>query len=304
MRPSLLVLLVFEAAVISQALEDEQGSTAVFDLGHLVDDAQQFVEGAKVKDPAQSALERVEAMKNRLAKKLLNKEISKIPYSETELGEGMAVSAVKGGEKAYSSFKTLSKTIEGQKDQLRKKMLKATAKMTKAEKKELLSRKAAAELRKKLRHSVQKKKEKKAAKFKSEAARLKKELKKQRVAAAKALKLQKQKLKHFKKDTREQRRKEKKMQAQSREEDLFQVQKYKQSLQKHWYQNMKKIHKYKKIAAAAKDKIKDLTTEVKDNDTKFKEMEAGLKAQFLSKEGGILRKMGKKLKKQSKKTEG
>merc|ERR1719453_1814830 len=100
-------------------------------------------------------------MKNRLASKMLNSEISAAGYTEAELGEGMAVETLKSDKvsKAYDSFKNLGKTLQSQKTAMEKKVKKTALKMTAAEKKEMKTRKDAAELRKKLRASVPKKKD-------------------------------------------------------------------------------------------------------------------------------------------------
>merc|ERR1712178_348803 len=173
MRASMAAGFILELAFVaaSVGMEDGASTTAVFDLAALVDDADGFAKGS-MGSPAQTELERVEAMKKKLTASLLNKQIQKIPYTETELGEGMAITAVKGKKisGAYSAFKRLGKTLERQKNKMEKKMIKAKVAMTKAEKKELKTRKAAAELRKKLRKSVPKKK---AAKAGKEAKRLK-----------------------------------------------------------------------------------------------------------------------------------
>merc|ERR1711924_464969 len=131
----------------------EDGATEVFALDELVDTADQFAKRATLPS-AESALQRVEAMKKALTAKLLNKEISKLPYTEAELGEGMAVGALKAKgkiAKSYDAFKRLGKVLEGKNAALKKKMIKLQKGKTKAEKKELLARKAGAKLRKKIR---------------------------------------------------------------------------------------------------------------------------------------------------------
>merc|ERR1712072_1170779 len=153
------IFIVVEAALLGAAAGVEDGATEVFALDELVDTADQFAKRATLPS-AESALQRVEAMKKALTAKLLNKEISKLPYTETELGEGMAVGALKAKgkiAKSYDAFKRLGKVLEGKNAALKKKMIKLQKGKTKAEKKELLARKAGAKLRKKIRKMVPKK---------------------------------------------------------------------------------------------------------------------------------------------------
>merc|ERR1711981_1091447 len=156
------IFIVVEAALLGVAagVEDGVHATEVFGLDELVDSADQFAKRTKLPSAGQSALQRVEAMKKALTAKLLNKEISKLPYTETELGEGMAVGALKAKgkiAKSYDAFKRLGKGLEGKNAALKKKMIKLQKGKTKAEKKELLARKASAKLRKKIRKMVPKK---------------------------------------------------------------------------------------------------------------------------------------------------
>merc|ERR1712072_256204 len=100
-------------------------------------------------------MERVQAMKNALAKKMLNTELEKLPYSEKELGEGAAVKTMMKETdpvaKKYDNFKNLQKVIEEEKKILEAKLKVASEKKVKAEKKELEARKLAAERADKVR---------------------------------------------------------------------------------------------------------------------------------------------------------
>lgn len=307
------IFIVVEAALLGVAagVEDGVHATEVFGLDELVDSADQFAKRTKLPSAGQSALQRVEAMKKALTAKLLNKEISKLPYTETELGEGMAVGALKAKgkiAKSYDAFKRLGKVLEGKNAALKKKMIKLQKGKTKAEKKELLARKAGAKLRKKIRKMVPKKAASKTKavlkKLKGKIKKFQKKLKGKKVEMKKIKKKARKRLKKAIAKEKKKIIKGKKKLRKERAGDLGEIKKFKKRLEKQWYVNMKKVTTWKRKINAAKDKMKDLKGEVKNNDRVLKEREAGLKIAFLTKERDYMKKEHKKVKKQGKKIAG
>jgi len=302
-------ILVFHLAFLGTAATVEDGvtSTAVFNLGRLVNDAEDFAQGQHT--AGQTALARVQAMKDALAKKILNKEIKALPYTEAELGEGMAVTTLKDtASEGYDSFKALAKTIEGQKAEVEKKLLKAEAKQTAAEKKEMKSRKDSAELRTKLRTSKAKQAPKGQGelvdKLREDVTSLKESIedyKKNLASTKKRAAAQMKKMKEYFDDSLS---KNKAELDQQRQDDNEALKDYKKVLESHWYSNSSQINTYKKKYNEAENTIKDLEEEVKDNDRRHKEMEQALKADFGAKERDLVRKFENQLSKQSKATAG
>merc|ERR1712178_123413 len=92
----LVAFVVVEMALVATfpalAVQEQES----FALGDLMDKADGFAKQMAPLPSSKTPLERIEALKKSLTKKLLNTEIAKLPFTETELGEGMAVNVVKG----------------------------------------------------------------------------------------------------------------------------------------------------------------------------------------------------------------
>merc|ERR1711907_146010 len=168
MRWAVAAFPIVEAGWIASALAVENQAEEVFDLGDLIHSGDGYAKHLAPLPPSgkSTPLERIEATKRALATKMLNHEIAKLPFTEAQLGEGMAVDAIKKTSisKSFNSFKRLGKTLEAKKDEMKKRMLKAQRAKTAAQKQALKVRKRAAELRKKLRRSVPKAKASKSNK--------------------------------------------------------------------------------------------------------------------------------------------
>merc|ERR1711865_833263 len=248
-------------------------------------------------------------MKKALAKKMLNKEIDKLPFTHRELGEDMAVDSLKGKVSAkYDAFKQLGKALAEKNKVIKARMLSAQKAKVTAQKKQLLAKMAAAELRKKLRATVPKKRLSKITqKEKTEARlvqKLKKTLAKRRSGDAKIRKKMRKKIVAMKKRVSDKLRKGMKATQRQLDLGLMKIKDYKKVLHHKWHVDTSIVAKWKHKVRGDVDLVKDLKSQVKQNDRNFKEMRAGLQAKFLANERDLVREDHRKLSKQKGKTKG
>ena len=241
-------------------------------------------------------------MKNALAKKMLNAQLGKLPYTESELGEGMAVQAVqkKSVSQKYDQFKSLAKVVEIEKKELAGKVKVIQKLKVAAEKKEMKARAAAAKLRIQLRTA--KAKQAPPGMGKSDFDALKKKLaaasgkvgkEKAKVKAAK--KQEKKDVAKVKKFAEKTIEADKKKLAKEIKGDRKQMKNFEKQQEKNFALKSGTMAKEAAKVTALQNKVKHLKSEVKSDDQKVKDVKVGIKAKMRSEERDIIRKEEKKV---------
>lgn len=311
MYPRGVVALLLGVAALGTGHTAKDGGSSVFDLGSLVAEADGLSKGMSRPSATQSALKRVEAMKEALTAKMLNSEIQKLPYSEKELGEGMAVTAMKDKiSDSYAQFKDMAKSIESQKDIAEKKLMDAELAKTKAEETEMKARKDAAELREKLRTANNKLKNlpenavEVVDKLRNDVTALKDKIEDQKRAEEDTKRKAKHKLEKMQKYFDVNLQKNKQELVEQRAEDEHHIQLFQQDVQSRWYVNTSKLTTLTKQKQHLENAVQDLESQIRADDIKHNETLAGMKAEFQAEERDLVARWEKRLSKSRKKAEG
>ena len=252
-------------------------------------------------------------MKKALAKKMLNEQMGMMPFSESELGEGLAVQstlkAPKTVSEKYDNFKSLAKAIEIAKKELKEKNKKYKAKFVVLEKQALKARAEAAKMRIEVRRA--KANAAPPGMRASDFAELKKKLSAAQAKLAGAKKELKQEQKQEKKDiaaVKEEAEKEiegdKKELSKQKKIDLKKMKTFEKAAEKNFAMKKGTVAKEEKKVRDLKNKVKHLKSEIKDDKKMAKDMKIGLKAKYEAEERDVIRNEERKVAEQKRKVAG
>lgn len=296
-RRFLMLFVLFNSAIQISCFAGDLGepsTPAVIPLdGESFLDSGDLAPGGLARSPMAASSRRVHTStakvdRDSLESKLLRKELQKLPFSQHELGEGVATREQMKKADGLSMFMKMADKIQKGKKRVEADLSKTAAEKTKMEQKELEARTQVRDLKHKLKQMVSTEKYQKAQ---EESKKLKEQLEEyQSKMQSKTPEQLIDEVQETKRVVEEEKQKESRLElklSKSRQDEEEKLREAKaaeetelsqetEAIKKKYYLDMNQITTWKRKVAESKDELKDLRDKVKDSEKKEQHMKKGL----------------------------